>query len=102
MHRARLTTNRYFKGCAGLYMVVVHPAYWRRGHGATMVRWGLELAELDSVNNGVFGSIMGKNLYLSLNYKEVGVIKLQDEKNPLEMVELAVLRYESKANRLDL
>jgi hypothetical protein len=83
-------------------MVVVHPAYWRRGHGATMVRWGLELAELDGVNNGVFGSIMGKKLYLSLNYKEVGVIKLQDEKNPLEMVELAVLRYESKANRLDL
>ena len=102
MQIARLTSNRYFKGCAGLFMLVVHPAYWRCGHGATMVRWGLELAELDGVNHGVFGSIMGNKLYLSLHYKEVGVIKLQDEENPLEMVELAILRYESKANRSDV
>ena len=61
-----------------------------------MVKWGLELAELDGVNQGIFGSTMGKKLYLSLDYKEVGAIKLQDEENPLEMVELAVLRYESK------
>lgn len=47
----------------------MHPAYWRRGHGGRLVRWGIDLANLDKVDQGVIAAEMGKSLYLSLGYE---------------------------------
>ncbi|RSL79627.1 hypothetical protein CEP52_017498 [Fusarium oligoseptatum] len=63
--------KQYFQGLATMEMVVVHPAYWKRGHGRRLVRWGIDLAEIDGVCQGVIAAEMGKSLYLSLGYEEL-------------------------------
>jgi hypothetical protein len=63
-------------------MVVVHPAYWRRGHGTTMVKWGMKLADTDRVRQGVVAAKMGEKLYLSLNYSKLADLKAQDDTDP--------------------
>lgn len=71
-------------------MVVVHPAYWRRGHGGRLVRWGIDLANLDKVCQGVIAAEMGKSLYLSLGYEEL-------EDLHLEGVHVSAMQYHVKS-----
>lgn len=57
-------------------MNVVHPAYWRRGHGSRMVKWMLELASTDRVGMGVTASSMGREVFLSLGFKRVELVMI--------------------------
>jgi GNAT superfamily N-acetyltransferase len=54
-----------------LEWLVVHPAYWRRGHGTRLAQWGVKLSILDHINQGVIAEKMAVDLYHKLGYKHV-------------------------------
>jgi N-acetylglutamate synthase-like GNAT family acetyltransferase len=91
--KGRLMVIRHFGGHMVVEMVVVHPAYWRRGHGKALVKWGLELAETDGVESAVFGTIAGEQLYLSLGFVRVSVLSLKDEEEPPNELEWVILKH---------
>ncbi|CAH0020749.1 unnamed protein product [Clonostachys rhizophaga] len=86
--------EKYFKGHQLVDMVVVHPAYWRRGHGTLLVKWGKALAEIDRVVQGVIAADMGEKLYTCLGYGKLDDVRAvsQDGPPPHE-VRVGVLRY---------
>ncbi|KAI9726375.1 MAG: hypothetical protein M1828_001649 [Chrysothrix sp. TS-e1954] len=86
--------DRHFAGMQTLEMMVVHPAYAGRGHGARLVGWGLELARMDGVNQGVLSSRMGKRLYLRMGYVQVDSVVARDDEEPPNETECAVLVHE--------
>ena len=49
---------------------MVHPAYWKRGHGTQLVKLGIELSKIDNVAQGVSAAGKGKVLYTKLGYRE--------------------------------
>jgi len=72
-------------------MLVVHPTYWRRGHGKVLIKGGLTIAGTDGVKSGVFAMVMGELMYCFLGYVRAWVIGLKDEKQPLNEVGAVVL-----------
>ncbi|KAI8648863.1 hypothetical protein NCS56_01502300 [Fusarium sp. Ph1] len=85
--------EQYFQGLATMEMIVVHPAYWRRGHGGRLVRWGIDLANLDKVCQGVIAAEMGKSLYLSLGYEELEDLHLGGD----EGIHVSAMQYHVKS-----
>lgn len=75
--------------------LVVHPAYWRRGHGTALVNWGMELARLDRVKQGVIAACMGEKLYLSRGYEKLDDVAAVDERDPEQHVRVGVLEFAS-------
>ena len=74
-------------------MLVVHPAYWRRGHGTVLLEWGLELVHLDYTKQGVIAADMGEKLYLSKGYKKLDMVIATDKSDPEKTVKVAVLEF---------
>lgn len=75
-------------------MVVVHPAYWRRGHGTTLVEWGKSLADLDRMEQDVVAADMGEKLYTSLGYQKLDEVKVEDNTGPSpHNVSVGILKY---------
>lgn len=72
---------------------MVHPAYWRRGHGERLVRWGLDAANVDGVSMGVLASGMGERLYSRLGFEQVGAFALADEDNADQKFEIKAFEY---------
>jgi GNAT superfamily N-acetyltransferase len=74
-----------------LERVIVHPAYWRRGHGKALLEWGLALARIDGVKAGVCTGFAGdaKHLYLSLGFVKIGEVSVKDEQDPSKQIEIA-------------
>ncbi|KAJ4220995.1 hypothetical protein NW759_007064 [Fusarium solani] len=91
--RCEAVEEQYFQGLATMEMVVVHPAYWRRGHGGRLVRWGIDLANLDKVCQGVIAAEMGKSLYLSLGYEELEDLHLGGD----EGIHVSAMQYHVKS-----
>ncbi|KAJ4312732.1 hypothetical protein N0V84_009794 [Fusarium piperis] len=85
--------ERCFQGLATMEMVVVHPAYWRRGHGGRLVRWGIDLVKLDEVCQGVIAAKMGKSLYLSLGYENLQDLHLDGDDVVPQGVDVSVMRF---------
>ncbi|CAH0051750.1 unnamed protein product [Clonostachys solani] len=86
--------EKYFEGHQLVDMVVVHPAYWRRGHGTSLVKWGKALADVDRVNQGVIAADMGEKLYTSLGYGKLDDVRAVSEDGPPpHEVQVGVLRY---------
>lgn len=50
----------------------VDPVYQRRGAGRALVEWGLQMARRDNVPVTLTASPMGRALYLSLGFRELG------------------------------
>ncbi|RSL50149.1 hypothetical protein CEP54_012078 [Fusarium duplospermum] len=84
---------RYFQGLASMEMIVVHPAYWRRGHGSRLARWGIDLAKIDGVSQGVIAAKMGKALYLSLSYKNLTDLHLEGDEVVPQGVGISAMQY---------
>jgi N-acetylglutamate synthase-like GNAT family acetyltransferase len=84
---------RYFGKHQLLEMLAVHPAYWYKGHGTALVKWGLELAKMDSIPQGVVASVMGEKLYIKLGYKLISKIKVGEKDNDVKEFEIGILRY---------
>jgi hypothetical protein len=86
--------DRYFHGYATMEMVVVHPAYWARGHGGDLVKWGTELARIDKMNQGVIAADMGKNLYSKLGWKNLTEIRIEGDEIVPQGVTITVMEYD--------
>lgn len=75
-------------------MVVVHPAYWRRGHGTALVKWGKSLADLDGMEQGVVATDIGEKLYTSLGYHKLDEVRVEDSAGPSpHSVSVGILKY---------
>ncbi len=74
-------------------MLVVHPAYGRRGHGTKLAQWGLDLAKEDNVKQGVIAAEMGKNLYVKLDFQILEQIKI-DGDDVVKGVEVSVMKFD--------
>ena len=48
-------------------MLVVYPAYWKRGYGTKLVKWSIDLSEIDGVVQGVSATAMVQTLYKQLD-----------------------------------
>lgn len=80
--------SRLFKGRMETDTLVVHPAYWRKGHGTSLNKWHTELADLDGVGLGVVASKMGRKLFTHVGFKEAAQINVPGYENhpkPLEV-----------------
>lgn len=54
-----------------LQMLVVHPAYQRRGHGKALLNWGMEFAKLDIEPVGVVAADSGMPLYKAMGWVSI-------------------------------
>lgn len=77
-------------------MVVVHPAYWRRGHGTTLVGWGMELAKIDHIKQGVIAAKMGEKLYAKLGYSPLEELRLDGDEEAPDGVKCVAMKYTPK------
>lgn len=73
--------------------LVVHPAYWRRGHGEALVRWSLALADADGIKQGVSATPMGVKLYERLGYKPVDECVVPGDEDDAEGCKTVMCRY---------
>jgi hypothetical protein len=60
-----------------LDMVVVHPRYWNRGHGTTLVKWMNDLADIDQEGLAVAAAKMGVGLFQHLGYRLKEVVEIK-------------------------
>ena len=88
-----LILYRYFQGYAIVNMVVVHPAYWRRGHGGNLVKWGMKLARIDKVKQGVSATKMGKDLYQKLGWQYLTEIHIEGDETMPQGVSSTIMEY---------
>ena len=74
-------------------MLVVHPAYWRRGHGTSLCNWAVELSISDGVKQFVSAAGMGYGTYARLGYKEVCKITAEGDEDDPEGVFAHLMEY---------
>ena len=86
--------EKHFGVCGmTLERLVIHPAYWRRGHGRRLLEWGMRFANSDGVIIGVCASSTGVVLYRALGFTllETGSI-VGDDVSP-EGVQYHAMKY---------
>jgi N-acetylglutamate synthase-like GNAT family acetyltransferase len=71
----------------------VHPAYWRRGHGSTLAKYGLNLANIDQVNQAVLATSMGADLFKYMGFKLINESQINGGKEDPTGYTIAVLKY---------
>jgi GNAT superfamily N-acetyltransferase len=96
-----LIVCRYFKGYSTMEMLVVHPAYWNRGHGARLAKWGMQLADVDRVKQGVIAAKMGTELYNQLGYKLLTDLRWDGDEETPEGLTVSVMEYGGEASGLN-
>ena len=72
---------------------MVHPAYWKRGHGSTLVTWGMNLANIDHINQGVIAARSGEKLYAALGYSLLEELRLAGDEEAPEGLRCATMVY---------
>jgi GNAT superfamily N-acetyltransferase len=90
-------TVRFLAGQIICDKLVVHPHYRARGHATLLLRWGLCMAELDGVNQGVIPSHMGEPVYRGLGYEFVGEIDVPGD-DETEGFSLRVMSYRAQSS----
>jgi N-acetylglutamate synthase-like GNAT family acetyltransferase len=73
--------------------IAVHPAYWRRGHGSTIAGWGMKLADVDRVDQGVLATSMGASLFSHLGFDRIDEIDIPGDHGDRDGFKIAVLKY---------
>ncbi|KAK3115467.1 hypothetical protein LTR53_005169 [Teratosphaeriaceae sp. CCFEE 6253] len=90
--------EKLFAGRMVVDTMVVHPAYWRRGHATNLTQWQMELADGDSVGLGVEAAKMGVLLFEHLGFKEAQTVQVPGyEDHPDPVAVWFGLRDETKA-----
>lgn len=89
--------HQYFSDVYGadhihLRILATHPDYRRRGAGAKLCKWGIDLAEKNRTYISVFASPMGGELYAQLGFKELAVVVVQ-VKGEEEKVNISAMLY---------
>ena len=74
--------------------LVVHPAYWARGHATNLVKWGMELARTDKVTQGVFATKMGGDFFCKLLWKNLTEVRIDGDEIVPQGVSFTVLEYD--------
>ncbi|KAK5944488.1 hypothetical protein PMZ80_003770 [Knufia obscura] len=78
-------TKRYFgdSGWFELDTLVIHPTYWRRGHGRRLLEWGMRLADIDQAEVCICATTAGLTLYRALGCELLESWNLEgDEMSP--------------------
>jgi hypothetical protein len=90
---------RYLDGYSSMNIVVVHPAYWRRGHGTNLVRWGMRLTDEDQTTQGVISADMGTKLYMALGFEKICDVHIAGDDRTPEGVTNGILRYGAESKK---
>jgi GNAT superfamily N-acetyltransferase len=77
--------------------IVVHPAYWKRGHGRKLLKLGTALAEVDQVDQGVLATTMGAALFSHIRSQDLTNVHCEGEEEAFEGLSIAVLTYTFQA-----
>ncbi|KAM5370583.1 hypothetical protein ACJZ2D_008409 [Fusarium nematophilum] len=91
--RCEAAEERYIGGLSTLGMVVVHPAYWKHEHGSGLAQWGIDLAKLDKVRQGLMAAKMDKPLYSSLGFENLEDLHIDGDDIMPQGVDVSVMRY---------
>ena len=74
-------------------MIVVHPAYWKRGYGTRMAAWARDLSKLDQVPQCVSSAAMSQSLFLSLGFQRLCTITAEGNGDDEEGVSTELLEF---------
>ena len=83
-------------------VVVVHPAYWRKGHGSDLVKWGMALTDMDKSTQGVIAADMGTKLYTSLGFETLSVTHVEGDNRTPEGLVNTIMRYGEASKKASL
>lgn len=72
--RQEVFVGRYGDRQMSLRQMATHPDYWRRGAGHLFVDWGVKKAIEAGIAIVMFASPMGKKLYETFGFREVGTV----------------------------
>jgi ribosomal protein S18 acetylase RimI-like enzyme len=78
-------------------LVAIHPAYWRRGHAKALMNWGLAVAERNGLDTGIVANTRAVGLYLSLGFEQFELVKIEDEEEPPNFLELVLMKYDRRS-----
>lgn len=80
-----------------LQILATHSDYLRHGFATRLVKWGMSLAEHETLKLNLFASSMDFPLYTHLGFKDCGkvLVQLQDEE---EKVIMQVMEYNPQDN----
>ncbi|KAF7555585.1 hypothetical protein G7Z17_g2075 [Cylindrodendrum hubeiense] len=87
--------NKYFNGLTTLERLVVHPAYWKRGHGERLARWGMAMCDLDHIDQGVVASEMGATLFTRLGYERLTELQVEGDNEDDKGLTYELLQYKA-------
>lgn len=94
--------DKYLSEYSSMNIVVVHPAYWRRGHGTNLVGWGMKLTDLDQTTQGVISAGMGTKLYGELGFEKLCETHVEgDDRTPEGLVN-GIMRYGAASKKASL
>lgn len=79
---------RWFSGRLEITTMVVHPAYWNRGHASKLTKWCMALAEVDHTGIGVSATPMGHGLFQSMGFEEKEVVEVEGYEGHPESISL--------------
>ena len=79
--------------------LVVHPAYWRRGHASALINFGNELAKLERVDQGVLASSMGAAVFAHAGYALVAKCHVPGDDKWPEGWDIAVLKLGCRSGK---
>lgn len=68
--------------------MVVHPAYWDRGHASKLTKWCMALAEVDHAGIGVSATPMGRQLFERMGFEEKQVVDVEGYNGHPESISL--------------
>ncbi|KAM5355125.1 hypothetical protein ACJ41O_001771 [Fusarium nematophilum] len=68
-------------------------AYWKHEHGSGLAQWGIDLAKLDKVRQGLMAAKMDKPLYSSLGFENLEDLHIDGDDIMPQGVDVSVMRY---------
>lgn len=74
-------------------MIVVHPAYWRRGHGTALMHWAKDLSVLDRIKQCVSAVPKSEPYFLNLGFQLICPIVAEGDEDDGEGVRTVLLEY---------
>jgi GNAT superfamily N-acetyltransferase len=64
--------------------LVIHPAYWSRGHATALIEWGIALANLDGARQAVVALPMSARLFRKLGFVDLDEVLIRDPEDDVE------------------
>lgn len=85
--------EKYIPGLPTVERMLVHPAYWNRGHGIAMAKWGAALTQVDHVSQGVVANKKGSALFSQAGYNLLTHFGVEGDETCPKGVKFAILKY---------